>query len=363
VADRGEAAADAAGKTGSCGQVPTVSVIVPVLNEATDIESCLLAIEAQTYPGIVEILVADGGSTDRTAEIAVSHARVRVLDNPGRLQAAGLNVALAEATGEVVVRVDGHSLIHPDYVERCVTSLATTGAAMVGGMMVPAKTGGWVQRAIGVAMSSRLGAGPARFHVGGAPGWVDTVYLGCYRADVAREKGGYDPAFVLNEDAEFAVRMREAGGVWFDPAIRATYVPRGSVPAVARQFFRYGKARAGTVRRHPASLSARQLAPPLLLLGLVSPWRRWIGLVYAGAVSARAAAELRRDPPAAGGLLLILPTMHLPWALGFLIGLASPQPGPSSPAGVARRQGLPPPRLDPSTRPASSARSGPVTAP
>jgi glycosyltransferase involved in cell wall biosynthesis len=343
VADRNEAAASAAGQGGASGQVPTVSIIVPVLNEAEHIERCLLAIEGQTYPSIVEILVSDGGSTDRTSEIAASHAQVRVLDNRAGLQAAGLNVALAAATGEVVVRVDGHSLIDPDYVERCVTSLLATGAAMVGGMMVPIKTGGWVQRAVGVALSSRLGAGPARFHVGGTPGWVDTVYLGCYRAEVAREKGGYDPAFALNEDAEFAFRMKDAGGVWFDPAIRATYVPRGSIPAITRQFFRYGKARAGTVRRHPESLSARQLAPPLLLLGLMSPWRRWIGLAYAGAVSARAAAEVRRDAPAAGGLLLILPAMHLPWALGFLVGLTSSRPNHSALVRASGRQAQPRP--------------------
>ena len=316
---------------------PTVSIIVPVLNEAASIDTCLLAIEAQTYPRIEEILVADGGSTDRTVAIAARHVKVRILDNPGRSQAAGLNVALGEATGDVVVRVDGHSLLEPDYVARCVRALTATGAAMVGGMMIPAKVGGWVQRAVAVAMSSRLGAGPARFHVGGSAGWVDTVYLGCYRTELARRKRGYDPAFIYNEDAEFAHRMGAAGGIWFDPSIRAVYVPRQSVAGVARQFFRYGRARAGTVRLHPASLSARQLAAPLLLLGLLSPWRRPIGLAYVAVVSTRAAAEAPRDPGASGGLLLVLPSMHLPWAAGFLSGILSPPPRRLSPRGGMSR--------------------------
>jgi glycosyltransferase involved in cell wall biosynthesis len=305
--------------------LPAVSLILPVLNEETHLRRCLHAIDGQTYPRIVEVLVADGGSTDRTRQVAASYPGVRVLDNPERVQAAGLNAALSQAAGEVVVRVDGHCVLSPDYVERCVAGLQATGAAMVGGMMVPVREGGWVQRAAAVAMSSRLGSGPARFHVGGSPGWVDTVYLGSYRTELARRIGGYDVAFVPNEDAEFAHRMREHGGIWFDPSIRAGYVPRGSVAAVARQFVRYGRARATTVRRHPSSLSVRQLAAPLLVAGLLSPWRRWVALSYGTALTARASIELRRDPPAAAGMLLVLPTMHLTWGLGFLIGLVTPR--------------------------------------
>jgi succinoglycan biosynthesis protein ExoA len=300
---------------------PTVSVIVPVLNEEAHIGACLDAIRAQTYPDIIEVLVADGGSTDRTREIAARYPRVRVLDNPRRLQAGGLNVGLAEALGEVTVRIDGHTIVSWDYVAHCVASLQLTGAAMVGGMMVPLRRGDWVQRGVAVAMASRLGAGPSRFHVGGAAGWVDTVYLGCYRTDLARRVGGYDIALVPNEDAEFAQRISRLGGVWFDPAIRASYVPRSHLSAVALQFLRYGRARAATVRRHPRSLAPRQLMAPLLVLGLLSSWRRPVALAYATVVSVRAAAEVRRDPSAAAGLLLVLPTMHLPWGAGFLAGL------------------------------------------
>jgi succinoglycan biosynthesis protein ExoA len=302
-------------------ELPSVSVIVPVLNEEAHIENCLEAIVNQTYPRIVEILVADGGSSDSTRQLATSVPKVRLLKNPLRLQAGGLNIALAEATGDVTVRVDGHTLIPRDYVERCVSLLRVTRAAMVGGMMIPARRGGYVQRAVAVAMASRLGAGPARFHVGGASGWVDTVYLGCYWTDLARQIGGYDARFVPNEDAEFARRMGRHGGVWFDPAIRATYSPRDSLQKVAGQFLRYGWARAATVRRHPASISARQLAAPLLVLGLISSWRRWVAACYATAVTTRAIAELPRDAQAAAGLLLVLPAMHLPWGVGFLAGL------------------------------------------
>jgi succinoglycan biosynthesis protein ExoA len=317
------------------GALPTVSVIVPALNEEDHLHACLSAIESQSYPAIIEILVADGGSVDHTREIAASHRLVKVLDNPGRIQAAGLNAALAEAIGELIVRVDGHCILPPDYVKRCVESLGTSGAAMVGGVMVPASAGGWAGRTIALAMRSRLGVGPARFHVGGEPGWVDTVYLGCYPAELARRKGGYRLDVGVNEDAELALRLCAEGGVWFDPAITATYSPRDSITGLARQFFRYGLSRAATVKRHPRSLSARQLAAPLLLLGLLSPWRRCVAGSYGGVVTGRALVELPSDPAAAAGLLLVLPVMHTSWGAGFLLGISGlgRPPGPAGPDG------------------------------
>jgi succinoglycan biosynthesis protein ExoA len=326
------------------GRPPSVSVIVPVLNEGRHLKACLSAIEAQTYPAVLEILVADGGSTDQTRDIALAHPAVRLLDNPMRIQAAGLNAALREAAGDVVVRVDGHCTIASDYIERCVSALQRTGAAMVGGVMVPAATPGGVGRAAALAMRSRVGAGPARFHAGGRAGWVDSVYLGCYPTRVARAAGGYSLGVGVNEDAELAYRLRSRGGVWFDPGIRASYIPRHHLSDVARQFFRYGLSRAATLRLHPDSLAPRQLAAPLLILGLGSPWRRWVALSYAALVASRVVPEVRRDPAAAAALAVLLPVMHLSWGSGLLLGvsgLAQPPapiwPQSPVPAGAPRR--------------------------
>lgn len=319
---------------------PTVSVVMAVLDEAAAIEDTLEAVAVQTYPNVVEILVADGGSADDTRAIAASVPGVRVLDNPGRIQARGLNVALAAARGEVIVRVDGHCRIAPDYVERCVEALGSSGAAMVGGAMSPVGDTP-VRRGIAAAMRSRLGAGPARFHVGGRPGPVDTVYLGAYRRDVARRAGGYAPDLAVNEDAEFAHRMARFGPVWFDPSIRSTYVPRGSLGRVARQFYRYGRGRAATVKRHPRNLRARQLAAPLLVAGLLSPWRRPVATVYGAGVVARSLLELARDPAATPAFTAALPVMHLSWGAGFWLGLAhrpgSPEDAPAEPVQLDQR--------------------------
>ena len=348
---RREAAAPgrAAGEVGrETGGLPTVSVIVPVLNEEGHIERCLASIEAQTYPAIIEILVADGGSTDRTLTMATAHPLVRVLRNPSRIQAAGLNAGLAIAAGDVVVRVDGHCVLASDYVSRCVDALQATGAAMVGGSMVPQAGGGWIARSVAQAMASPLGAGPARFHVGGPPGWVDTVYLGSYRREVARRAGGYRVDVGVNEDAELAYRLRGVGGVWFDPAIRASYTPRQSLTGVARQFFRYGLSRSATVRRHPGSVSARQLAPPLLVLGLISPCRRWVAGAYVIVIGACALREvIGKRTASAAGMFLVLPAMHGPWGAGFLLGISGvvkpPAPLRASPArrvDLTRRRSL-----------------------
>jgi len=301
------------------GTLPGVTVALPVLDEAAHIEECLRAVMEQTYPRIVEILVVDGGSEDATREIATRFPGVRIVDNPARLQSAGLNVALREARGDVLVRVDGRTVVAPDYVDQCVAALTRSGAALVGGPLEPRGTT-WVERAVGAALTSTLGAGPARFRNAHAEAaWTDIVYLGAAWVDVLRRLGGYDQDFASNEDGELLHRLGHDGGVWFDPAIRSTYRPRGSFIGFMRQYYRYGAGRAATVRKYPDSLRLRQLAAPLLVLGLVSPWRRRVALAYLVVVAVGSGTEMRRDPAAAAGLAVALPVMHLSWGVGFLV--------------------------------------------
>ncbi|MDQ4097042.1 MAG: glycosyltransferase family 2 protein [Actinomycetota bacterium] len=301
---------------------PTVTVAVPVLNEALHIGRCLQAIEAQTYPGPLEVLVVDGGSTDETrARVAGRRPGIRLLENRRRVQSAALNIALAQARGEIIVRVDGHCVIAPDYVQRCVDALERTGAAIVGGAMHPVGDG-WRARGIAAAMMSPIGAGPARFHVGGESGWVDTVYLGAFRTALARRVGGYREDWITNEDAEFAIRMRPHGGVWFDNTIRSTYTPRSSIRSVAHQFYRYGAGRARTVRCHPRALAPRQLVAPLLVGSVLSPFRRPVMLAYGTLLAAVGGHQLTRDAKSSPWMVMTLPAMHFAWGLGFLRGLS-----------------------------------------
>jgi succinoglycan biosynthesis protein ExoA len=308
---------------------PTVSVGLPVLNEENYLAACLDAVVAQSYPNIVEVLVADGGSSDRTGELVTAYPdrRVRLLENPRRNRPAGLNVALAAAVGDIFVRVDARTLIARDYVERCVAALELTEAAMVGGpMRFTASTP--AERGIRAAMTSRLGAGPAQFRREQGEGrFVDTVYLGAYRMETMRKLGGYDELFGGNEDAEFAWRAQRAGGVYLDPTISSTYAVREGFGPLWRQFRRYGRARAITIRKHPKSLSARQLAVPALALGLLSPWRRPVLTAYGALVVTRALMEAAQEDLVAGAVLAgALPVMHSAWAVGFLEGITLSRP-------------------------------------
>jgi succinoglycan biosynthesis protein ExoA len=311
---------------------PAVTVAIPVRDEAAYIDRCLESIERQTYPGINEILVVDGGSLDDTRARALRHPGVRVLDNPRGMQAAALNVALSKAAGDIFVRVDGHSELDSHYVERCVDALERTGAALVGGAMVPVAEA-LIPRAIAVAMRSRLGAGPAHFHVGSESRWVDTVYLGAARTATLREVGGYAEDVGVNEDAELAWRVRALGGVWFDAAIQSTYVPRDGLRPLARQFFRYGRSRSATVRRHPRSLAPRQLAAPALVVGLLTPARRSVAGAYAVLVLGRAVMAAQDGFGVSLALVAVLPTMHLAWGSGFLAGFLIGPPRPAA-AGI-----------------------------
>jgi len=304
------------------GALASVSIVLPVLNEAAQLDRCLRSVVRQSYPAITEIVVADGGSSDETRSVASSFPKVVVVDNPRRIRPAGLNAAIAAASGEVIVRVDARTALAPDYVERCVAALQHSGAGIVGGQM-RYEAHDARQRGIVAAMTSRIGAGPAAFRrEGGAPRFVDTVYLGAYMAGTIREMGGYDEWSGGNEDAELAWRARDFGGVYLDPSIKSFYLGRDGLGPLARQFYRYGHNRARTIRKHPRSISYRQLAVPALFVGLVSPWRRQVMAAYLSLVLGRGVVELVSDPPAVPTLLASFPTMHAAWGLGFARGIA-----------------------------------------
>ena len=316
---------DAGAGTAAQGR-PTVTVGLPTLNEESHIAGCLDAIVGQRYPAVIEVLVADGGSTDRTRAIVTDYPdeRVRLLENPRRSRPAGLNVAIAAASGEIFVRVDARTVLAGDYVERCVGALERTKAAMVGGpVRYSASTR--AERGLRAAMTSRLGAGPAPFRrEEGEARFVDTVYLGAYRLDTVRALGCYDEWFGGNEDAELAFRAQQAGGVYLDPAISSTYAVREGLGPLWRQFRRYGRNRAITIRKHPSSLSPRQMAVPVLALGILSPWRRPVVAAYAAVVGGRALMEAVQEGTTEGLMLAAaLPTMHAAWAVGFAEGIVT----------------------------------------
>ena len=328
-------------------ELPGVSVLVPARDEAASLPDALRALAAQDYDGPMEVIVADGSDGPATAEAArASLPGVRVVANPARIAAAGVNQALAAARHPVVVRCDARCVLPPDYVRLAVAALGRAGAANVGGRLVPAGETPF-ERAVALAMSSRFGSGGPRYRTGGPPGPVDTVPLGAFRREVLEAAGGFDATLARNEDYELNWRLRAAGGtVWFDPALSVRYRPRGTVSALARQYFDYGRWKRVVLRRHPRSLRVRHLAAPALVLGLfTSLAAAFAGLAFGGAelvpggalLAASAAVPLawtvaltcaaldralRRHGRAALGMPVALAVMHLAWGAGFLLSLA-----------------------------------------
>ena len=307
---------------------PRVSVIVPARNEAAHISACVRSIVGQDVPGGLEVIVADGRSTDATAELARS-AGAEVVDNSRRTTPAGLNAALAAARGEIVVRFDGHAEMPPGYVAACVRALEEeAGALSVGGWVRIGGDGPW-GRALGAALGSRLGTGNPRPRRPPRPGAgrvdVDGFAFGCWRADVLRQHGGWDERFLRNQDFELSHRLRRAGGrVVFDPAIWSTYRPRESLACIADQYWNYGRFKALAFTSAPRSIRPRQLAPLALLATATTALTR---LPVAG--SARAALAVYAAAlgvvtvRSRGGwrTLPVLATIHAAWGGGLLLGL------------------------------------------
>jgi hypothetical protein len=327
---------------GRADEWPAVSVVVPVLNEERHLEAAVTNVLDQDYPGPIEVVLAVGPSRDRTAEVAAAlaarDARVHLVENPTGRTPAGLNAAIKGSTGEVVVRVDAHSELSPGYVRRAVEVLEQTGADNVGGLML-AQGRSPFEKAVARAMSSRLGIGGARFHVGGVEGEAETVYLGVFRRTTLERLGGFDEHFHRAQDWELNHRIRLAGGrIWFSPDLWVTYRPRSTWKALALQFFRTGRWRRQVTRQYPETASLRYLAPPVAVVGIVAGtaaglaglvggphWLRLGWLVPGGYVVAVAAgsqlvaedADLRER----AWLPAVVATMHMTWGAGFLIPL------------------------------------------
>lgn len=309
---------------------PRVSVVVPALGAADAVAEAVAS--ALVQDPVFEVVVAAGDPATHEAADALSmrDPRVRVIDNPSGRTPDALNGAIAASRGHVVVRVDAHSVLPPGYVATALDALRSSGAANVGGRQVPTAAAGFAS-AVAAAMRSSVGAGGATYRVGGRAGPVDTVYLGVFRREALDAVGGYDPRFTRNQDAELNLRLVRAGyTVWFEPSMEVAYRPRSSLRALASQYLQYGRWRRLTVRTHPGSLAARQLAPPLLVTVLAvlavasaligSPLPVAIGVAgYAAALLAAglvAAPALRLAPATA----LALGTMHLAWGVGFMLG-------------------------------------------
>lgn len=296
---------------------------MPVLNEEDYLELAVESVFAQKISGKSELVLALGPSKDKTNEIAESlkkkyKTKLTLVENPTGLTSAGLNAAIAASNFEVVLRVDAHSELSEGYAQLALDVLNETGAANVGGMMI-AKGKTDFQRAVAYGYNNRVGLGGGSFHVGGSAGPADTVYLGVFRKSDLNELGGFSTSWVRGQDWELNKRIRQSGKlVWFDPRLKVSYFPRSSWKALAKQFYNTGIWRGALTREDPTEAALRYWIPPLLVLSLLVVFPAWI---YLGAIAVVAVSAEKLDAGSKKWLMVVLPTMHISWGLGFWVGL------------------------------------------
>ncbi len=323
---------------------PEVSIIVPCYNEEKTISLLLEAIDNQSYDrAAVEVVIADGMSTDGTRaridEFIAGHPdlRIRVVENEKRIIPAGINRAIENAKGDILVRLDAHAAPDREYVASCVAALERTNAANVGGVWdIRPSEDRWMPRAIAVAAAHPLGAGDARYRTGGKAGETDTVPFGAFPRRWVEKVGPFEEDLETNEDYEYNVRLKRAGGmIYFDPEIRSTYYARPDFVSLAKQYARYGFWKARMLLRYPASIRWRQVIPPVFvgavvvlgLLGFVFKPAWWLWGSAVGSylvltlIGALISARRKRDPGLLIGFPLALWTMHFSWGGAFIWGM------------------------------------------
>jgi succinoglycan biosynthesis protein ExoA len=320
--------------------LPFVTVIVPVRNEEGYIGRCLQALAAQDYPHeLFETIVLDGGSHDATeseTRLTAEGAGLTVYyaPNPKHTAATGFNLGLTLAHGDVIIKVDGHTRVAPDFISANVRMLQLSGADAVGGP-IETRGHGPIGRAIAKAMSSRFGVGDTAFRNEDAgEQWADSVPYGAYRREVFQRLGGLAEDIDRGEDDEFNYRLTESGGrILLSPSIRSTYYCRSTYGELAGQYWGYGLAKAKVLQRHPRRLHWRHLVPSALvatlaggaLLSFVDRRFGWLTAIAAatyGAASWLAASKATSDEPKeTPRVAAAYACMHLPAGAGMIVGL------------------------------------------
>lgn len=319
--------------------LPTVSLLICMRNEARYIRGCLESVFAQDYAqDHLEVWIIDGESDDGSRELALrlidGRPNYHLLPNPKITQAAGWNLGIRACHGQIIGIASAHSALAPDYVSAAVETLNRTGVDLVGGPM-RAQGEGYTAQAIALATSHPFGVGDARFHYADRQELVDTVYMGMGRREVFVDSGGFDEEMVRNQDDEFSYRLLERGGrILCNPAIASRYYGRTSLRRLWGQYFEYGYWKVRVMQKHPRQMRVRQLIPlalVLCLLGtlLVSMYNPWggVGLALVGGIylSANLFASLSLAARNGWRYLLLFPfifaILHFGYGLGSLVGI------------------------------------------
>ena len=318
-----------------------ISIILPIRNEAKHIKQALDSILNQNHidQGF-EILIADGMSTDDTRDLIIKyqkdHPNTHLIDNPEKTVSTGFNRALNESKGDIIIRVDGHCEIAPDYIQKCLECLEKINADCVGGATEHVASG-LVGKSIKIAQSSFFGVGGVSFRKKVEKGeYVDTLAFGAYKREVFDQLGGYDEELMRNQDDEFNFRMiQNDGKIWLDPYIKSTYTQRNSFKGLFKQYFQYGFYKIRVIQKRREIASWRHVVPGLFVLGLLTSLSIFLFngnnisilslcIPYFSFSLFATIFELIKSPFNLLSVIMLPLTfyiLHISYGLGFLLGL------------------------------------------
>lgn len=266
--------------------LPKFTFVIPARNEADFIQRCIQGVLDNRYPhDKIEVIVADGGSTDATRDIvrgmASNDPRVRLVDNPKRIAPTGVNVGIRESTGDLVVFLSGHAIVSDNYAAELARALREHPDVWRASGAVETVNETFIGEVISAAMSSPVGVGAGNWRVGGQEGYVKQTCFSAVPKWVFDRVGLYDEELVRNQDDEFVQRVHEAGGKeYMVPSVRIRYFARASLGKLARQYYQYGFWRYRTIQKRGKPAHLRQILPILFVLG----WLPLGALAVAGAV-------------------------------------------------------------------------------
>jgi len=326
-------------------KLPKVSIIIPARNEEKFIKRCVESFLNCDYPGeLIEVIVVDGMSEDRTVEIVTSlsqeHQNIKLLYNEKRTTPVARNIGIKASVGEYVMFFDAHSIASVDYISKCVKRIQETDADNVGGVM---KTEPRVKSAVGIAiskvLSSPLGVGGAKFRTGvSKPTEVDTVPFGCYKREVFDRIGYFNEKLVRNQDIEFNLRLKRAGGkIILFPDIELTYYSRSTFKELWKNNFGNGFWVVAAKRYAKVPYSTRHLVPLafvlFLLIGLlISLLASCFSFIYVSLLTIYLAVVIlfsfahamqAKKKHVFFAAIVTYPVLHISYGVGSLLGFLS----------------------------------------